>query len=49
MEPVGGDLARHDREFHHVRWVPIREAESIMSFATERDIVERALQLAGAR
>ena len=21
MEPTGGDLSRHDREFHQVRWV----------------------------
>jgi 8-oxo-dGTP pyrophosphatase MutT (NUDIX family) len=45
MEPTGGDLARHDREFQHVRWVPIAEAETIMSFSTERDIVGRALEL----
>ena len=26
MEPVGGDLARHDAEFERVRWVPFEEA-----------------------
>ena len=24
MEPIGGDLARHDHEFDQVRWVPLR-------------------------
>jgi 8-oxo-dGTP pyrophosphatase MutT (NUDIX family) len=49
MEPTGGDLTRHDREFQHVRWVPITEAEAIMSFATEREIVGRALELVAER
>ena len=26
MEPTGGDLARHDREFEHVRWIGFDEA-----------------------
>jgi 8-oxo-dGTP pyrophosphatase MutT (NUDIX family) len=43
MEVVGGDLERHDREFEEVRWVPRAEAETLMSFPTERDIVTRAL------
>jgi 8-oxo-dGTP pyrophosphatase MutT (NUDIX family) len=49
MESTGGDLTRHDREFQHVRWVSIAEAESIMSFPTEREIVGRAMELAAAR
>lgn len=47
MEAVGGDLADHDHEFEEVRWVPIAEADRLMSFATERDIVSRALPVAG--
>jgi 8-oxo-dGTP pyrophosphatase MutT (NUDIX family) len=43
MEATGGDLADHDREFEEVRWVPLGEAEALMSFPTERDIVARAL------
>ena len=39
MEPTGGDLSRHDHEFERVRWVPFDEAASILSFATERDLV----------
>jgi 8-oxo-dGTP pyrophosphatase MutT (NUDIX family) len=45
MEPLGGDLADHDREFDEVRWVPIDEARALMSFPTERDIVEQALPI----
>ena len=26
MEPIGGDLTRHDHEFDEVRWVPLDEA-----------------------
>lgn len=43
MEVTGGDLARHDHEFDEVRWFDLAEAEAVMSFATERDIVARAL------
>jgi 8-oxo-dGTP pyrophosphatase MutT (NUDIX family) len=43
MEATGGDLSAHDREFEEVRWFGVLEAEAIMSFATERDIVVRAL------
>jgi 8-oxo-dGTP pyrophosphatase MutT (NUDIX family) len=43
MEATGGDLAEHDHEFEDVRWVPLGEAERLMTFPTERDIVARAL------
>jgi 8-oxo-dGTP pyrophosphatase MutT (NUDIX family) len=44
MEATGGELADHDHEFEEVRWVPLAEAEALMSFPTERDIVARALR-----
>jgi 8-oxo-dGTP pyrophosphatase MutT (NUDIX family) len=47
MEAVGGDLAAHDHEFEEVRWVPLDSAWQLMSFPTERQIVEQALPLAG--
>jgi len=47
MEATGGALSAHDHEFDEVRWVPLREAEALMTFETERAIVERALPLAG--
>ncbi len=42
MRPVGGDLARHDHEFAEVRWVMLADAPHILTYATEREIVERA-------
>lgn len=42
MKPVGGDLARHDTEFERVRWVPFDEADELLSFATERELVATA-------
>jgi 8-oxo-dGTP pyrophosphatase MutT (NUDIX family) len=47
MEATGGDLADHDHEFDDVRWFALGEAEAVMRFATERDIVARALPVAG--
>ncbi len=48
MEPVGGDLSAHDHEFEEVRWFSLVESDSVMQFATEREIVARALPLADA-
>ena len=47
MEATGGDLADHDHEFDDVRWFAVGEADAVMRFATERDIVARALPVAG--
>lgn len=48
MEPIGGDLSRHDAEFERVRWVPFDEAPGLLSFATERELVAVAAdRLAG--
>ncbi len=49
MEAVGGDLADRDREFEEVRWVGLAEAETLMSFPTEKRIVHGALAVADAR
>jgi 8-oxo-dGTP pyrophosphatase MutT (NUDIX family) len=46
MAATGGDMAAHDHEFDEVRWLPIAEARALMSFPTERAIVERALAIA---
>jgi 8-oxo-dGTP pyrophosphatase MutT (NUDIX family) len=48
MEAIGGDLSGHDDEFDEVRWVPWSEAISMMSYETERSIVERSLSAAQA-
>ena len=42
MVAVGGDLSGHDREFEEVRWVPLTEAEHLLSYDTEREIVGQA-------
>jgi len=42
MEPVGGDLSRHDHEFEDVRWVAFDDAPGHLTFETERDLVARA-------
>ena len=47
MEATGGDLADHDHEFEDVRWIDVAEAEELMRFPTERDILARALPVAG--
>lgn len=40
MVPIGGDLARHDREFERVRWIRFEDARSLLTFETERSLVE---------
>jgi len=49
MEPVGGDLARHDHEFDQVRWVDFAEAASLLTFETERALVAHAAGLLHAK
>ena len=47
MEATGGDLADHDHEFAEVGWFGVAEADALMRFPTERDILARALPVAG--
>ncbi len=49
MEPIGGDLSRHDREFDQVRWIPFDDAGSVLTFETERALVDRAAAALGGR
>ncbi|TAK00483.1 MAG: NUDIX hydrolase [Chloroflexota bacterium] len=42
MEPVGGGFDRHDHEFERVRWVRFEDARSLLTFDTERALVETA-------
>ena len=49
MEAIGGDLGGHDHEFDEVRWVPLADAPGLLTFETERALVERAARMiAGA-
>ncbi len=43
MRPSGGSLEQHDHEFDEVRWLQVEEALELMSHATERTVVERAV------
>ena len=42
MRAVGGSTDGHDAEFDEVRWMPLPEALSVMTHATERSVVEEA-------
>jgi len=44
MEPIGGDLKRHDQEFEDVRWVAFDDAAGLLTFETERALVARAAE-----
>jgi 8-oxo-dGTP pyrophosphatase MutT (NUDIX family) len=47
MEPVGGDVSRHDHEFDVVLWLPVGEAERRLTYENERKIMARAVSLLG--
>jgi 8-oxo-dGTP pyrophosphatase MutT (NUDIX family) len=49
MEPVGGDLARHDHEFEEVRWIPFGAAQGLLTFETERTLVALAAEAIDGR
>jgi 8-oxo-dGTP pyrophosphatase MutT (NUDIX family) len=49
MEPIGGDLSRHDHEFERVRWVSFDEAPRVLTFPTERALVATAEALLADR
>jgi 8-oxo-dGTP pyrophosphatase MutT (NUDIX family) len=48
MRPIGGALDLHDREFDEVRWAPVAEGLALLTHATERSMVEKALKLIDA-
>lgn len=49
LEYTAGRPEDHDNEVEEVRWVPIAEAPSLMTYANERDMVHRAHQLIDAQ
>ena len=49
MHSIGGLLEDHDHEFDEVGWFPIDEALQLMTHATEREVVQRAVELLAAR
>jgi 8-oxo-dGTP pyrophosphatase MutT (NUDIX family) len=44
MEPTGGSLDDHDREFEEVRWVGFDDAPALLSFETERALAALAAE-----
>jgi len=45
MVPTGGDTANHDNEYDVVRWFPLDEAERLLTYANEAEILRRAAPL----
>ena len=45
LEYRSGDVGDHDREVEEARWVPLGEAETMLSFASERKVLARAREL----
>jgi 8-oxo-dGTP pyrophosphatase MutT (NUDIX family) len=48
MVPVGGSTDRHDHEYDVVRWFPADEAERMLTYENEVEILRRALVLVRA-
>jgi 8-oxo-dGTP pyrophosphatase MutT (NUDIX family) len=42
MEPTGGSFDLHDHEFEEVRWIAFSEAQTLLSFDSERSLVSTA-------
>lgn len=42
MTPVGGSLEQHDQEYDIVRWFPLAEAERLLTYSNEAELVRRA-------
>ncbi len=45
LEYVAGDVADHDDEVEEARWVNLEAALGMLSFASERKVVEKAVAL----
>jgi 8-oxo-dGTP pyrophosphatase MutT (NUDIX family) len=45
MVATGGDTSNHDQEYDVVRWFTLREAERVLTYANEADILRRSAEL----
>jgi 8-oxo-dGTP pyrophosphatase MutT (NUDIX family) len=45
---VSGDVRDHDAEVNEARWVEIDDARTMLAFASERKVVERAREMLAA-
>jgi 8-oxo-dGTP pyrophosphatase MutT (NUDIX family) len=44
MRAIGGSVDDHDHEFDEVAWVPLEEARELLTYETDRAVVEAALR-----
>lgn len=49
LEFLAGDVADHDHEVEEARWVSVAAARTMLAFASERKVVEKAEALLAAR
>jgi hypothetical protein len=49
MEAAPGDLGGPNWEVSEVRWVPISEAHTLLSYPKDREIVKKAIEELKAR
>ena len=42
LQYVAGDVADHDNEVEEARWVPLDAAKTMLAFASERKVLEKA-------
>lgn len=45
FEHTGGDPSQHDFEVEEVRWIPLTEASTRLSYRSERETAEKARQI----
>jgi 8-oxo-dGTP pyrophosphatase MutT (NUDIX family) len=46
MRTKGGNIADHDDEVEEVRFVPVSEAQRLVTYKTDRQVLQRAAELA---
>ena len=44
---LSGDVADHDHEVEEARWIPLAQAAEKLTYAGEREVVQRALAFMG--
>ena len=49
LEYRSGDVSNHDHEVEESRWVSFEEAIEMLTFKSEREVVEKALEMIAAR
>jgi 8-oxo-dGTP pyrophosphatase MutT (NUDIX family) len=49
MRPIGGDISRHDWENERIEWFPVEEAQRIMAYPNEAEMVRLAVEVAASQ